>query len=111
MTPKAARLAFRLASYFEGLRLKPYLCPASYWTIGRGARFYENGTPVKPTDPAITEERADALLMHGIVSTYLPAAVRAVSTADTFGRAAATGRALPGKPCAGTEPARGCCWA
>lgn len=47
----------------EGLRLKPYLCPAGKPTIGIGSTFYEDGTPVKLTDPAITQERAFSLAL------------------------------------------------
>ena len=47
----------------EGLRLKAYLCPAGYWTIGWGSRFYENGNPVKEGD-IISKERAEQLFKH-----------------------------------------------
>jgi len=43
---------------FEGISLKPYLCPAKIPTIGVGATMYENGTKVKLTDKPITKERA-----------------------------------------------------
>lgn len=42
--------------------LKPYKCPAGIPTIGYGNTFYEDGTKVKLTDPAITKERAIAIL-------------------------------------------------
>lgn len=48
---------------FEGLKLNPYLCSANVATIGYGNTFYENGTKVKMTDPPITRQRADALLV------------------------------------------------
>lgn len=48
---------------FEGLKLSPYLCSAKVPTIGYGNTFYENGTKVKMTDPPITRQRADALLI------------------------------------------------
>ena len=47
---------------FEGMFLKPYLCPAGVPTIGGGATTYEDGTPVKLSDPPITMQRADDLL-------------------------------------------------
>lgn len=47
---------------WEGLELKPYLCPAGVPTIGYGSTFYENGRKVTLKDPAITKERALALL-------------------------------------------------
>ena len=51
-----------LIAKFEGLSLTPYLCPAKIPTIGYGATFYENGTKVTMSDPAITKERALELL-------------------------------------------------
>lgn len=55
--------AAALCRHFEGLYLRPYLCPAGVWTIGYGSTFYENGRRVQPDDPAITRERAEELLM------------------------------------------------
>jgi lysozyme len=57
---------------FEGVFLKPYLCPAGVPTIGVGATTYEDGTPVKLSDPPITVERADQLLESQAL-TYLDA--------------------------------------
>ena len=48
----------------EGLRLKPYLCSAKVPTIGYGSTYYEDGTKVKMTDPAITKERAEQLFLN-----------------------------------------------
>jgi lysozyme len=58
----ALEIASKIARIFEGLKLKPYLCPAKVPTIGRGATRYENGVKVTLTDPPITEKRADELL-------------------------------------------------
>ena len=52
-----------LIKEFEGLSLKPYKCQGNISTIGYGNTFYENGTKVKMTDPPITRQRADALLI------------------------------------------------
>ena len=49
----------------EGLSLKAYLCPAGYWTIGWGSRFYEDGSPVKEGD-IITKDRAELLFKNTI---------------------------------------------
>lgn len=49
----------------EGLKLKAYLCPAGYWTIGWGSRFYENGNPVKEGD-IISKERAEQLFNNTV---------------------------------------------
>lgn len=55
-----------LIKQFEGLKLEPYLCSAKVPTIGYGSTFYENGTKVKITDPKITKERAEQLLINTI---------------------------------------------
>ncbi len=62
MESKAVQVARDLCLVFEGLYLKPYLCPANVPTIGVGSTFYENGTRVSLADPAISRERAMALL-------------------------------------------------
>lgn len=51
-----------LIKKFEGLSLKPYLCPARIPTIGYGNTFYEDGTKVTMSDKLITAERATAML-------------------------------------------------
>jgi len=53
-----------LIARFEGLSLTPYLCPAKIPTIGYGATFYQNGTKVTMSDPAITKEQALELLRY-----------------------------------------------
>ena len=52
-------LAAKLCRRFEGLYLRPYLCPAGVPTIGYGSTVYENGMAVQLTDPPITRERAE----------------------------------------------------
>lgn len=61
---EAVRTARELCLVFEGMFLRPYLCPANVPTIGVGATRYENGTRVTLADPAITRERAMELLDH-----------------------------------------------
>jgi len=46
---------------FEGLSLKPYLCPAKVATIGYGNTMYEDGRKVTMSDAPITLERASSL--------------------------------------------------
>lgn len=72
---QAAAVAAALARRFEGLYLRPYLCPGGVPTIGYGATYYEDGRRVELTDPAITRERAEALLLWMVRTHYLPAAV------------------------------------
>ena len=86
MIDEAAAAAANLCRRFEGLRLSPYLCPAGVPTIGYGATRWEDGSPVRLTDAAVTRARAEALLAHDIRQVYLPAALRLCPGADTPGR-------------------------
>lgn len=52
-----------LIKTFEGLRLKPYLCPAGVPTIGYGATRYPRGRAVSLQDKPITEEEAENMLI------------------------------------------------
>lgn len=45
----------------EGLRIKPYLCPAGVPTIGYGSTIYPNGRKVTLKDPSITQEKAEEI--------------------------------------------------
>ena len=47
---------------FEGLSLKPYLCPAKVWTVGYGSTTGSDGGPVDPDMEPVTEADADDLL-------------------------------------------------
>lgn len=55
---KISESGVKLLAELEGLRLKPYLCPAGIPTIGLGNTFYENGTKVTMHDEPITKEEA-----------------------------------------------------
>lgn len=63
---KIGTKGLNLIKSFEGLKLKPYLCPAKVPTVGYGSTFYENGKKVKITDPSITEQRASELLLDSL---------------------------------------------
>ena len=65
---KASQKGLDLIKRFEGLSLKPYLCPASIITIGYGNTYYPSGAKVKLTDPAITKEKAEELLKFLLTS-------------------------------------------
>lgn len=56
---KFARL-YELLRRFEGLRLKPYICPAGVPTIGYG----HTGPDVTMSSPPITVEQAEAFLVQ-----------------------------------------------
>jgi lysozyme len=78
-----------LLERFEGLRLRPYLCPAGVPTIGLGSTRYLDGRPVRLTDPAITREHAYLLAREQILRDYLPAVLKLCPGVDTEARAAA----------------------
>lgn len=63
-------LLYALIRKFEGLRLKPYRCPAGVATVGYG----HTGPDVTMASPPITADEAEALM---------------VKDADTYARAAA----------------------
>lgn len=71
----AVQIAAALARRFEGLFLRPYLCPAGIPTIGFGATFYEDGRHVQLTDPPITKEYAEKLLLWMVKIKFLPAVI------------------------------------
>lgn len=56
----------KLIKSFEGLRHKPYLCPASVPTVGYGTTVYPSGNKVKLTDKTITEAEAETYLMSDL---------------------------------------------
>lgn len=64
MASESIQIARDLCLVFEGMFLKPYLCPAKVPTIGVGATFYEDGRRVTLADPPISRERAMQLLEH-----------------------------------------------
>jgi lysozyme len=55
-----------LIKLFEGITLKPYLCPAGIPTISIGCTYYPDGTKVKMTDPPISEARATEIFLNVI---------------------------------------------
>ncbi len=74
---EALNLAAGLCRKFEGLRLTPYLCPAGILTIGYGSTRYADGRAVTLRDPAITEAKANELLLLTLRRDYLPGVLKA----------------------------------
>ena len=72
----AAQLAAALCRRFEGVSLRPYICPAGVWTIGYGATFYPTGARVAPSDSPITLTQAESLLQFMLTSRFLPDVIR-----------------------------------
>lgn len=62
---------YQMVRRFEGLRLKPYRCPAGVWTIGYG----HTGPEVTAQSPPITPGFAEALMVED-VGRFVRAALR-----------------------------------
>lgn len=87
--PKAVKLAAALCLKFEGLYLKPYICPAGVPTIGVGCTEYPDGRKVRMTDPPITRDVAMVMLYERLTREDLRNVLRCIPNVDTHGRAAA----------------------
>ena len=74
---------------YEGVYLKPYICPAGVPTIGIGSTRYENGVRVSMRDPAITLDRAYVLFDHHVSVEVEPALRRLAPVPLTQGQWAA----------------------
>lgn len=74
---EAREVAAELCRHFEGLRLKPYLCPAGYPTQGYGTVNKPDGTKVAMTDPSIDRATAEEWLLHELTHTYIAGVLRA----------------------------------
>jgi lysozyme len=73
----AIEMASALCRRFEGCYLRPYLCPAGVPTIGYGATRYLDGRPVLLSDPAITRDAAERMLVLQLERVYMPQALAA----------------------------------
>lgn len=85
----AVQVAAALARRFEGLYLRPYLCPAGVPTIGYGATRYLDGRAVTLNDPPITRVVAEVMLLDHVRTIYLPAVLKLCPGIDTPERLAA----------------------
>lgn len=77
MIDRSVEIAAALCKRFEGFRSHPYLCPAGVPTIGYGATHYLDGRQVKLTDPPISREAGERLLMLMIRRKYMPQVISA----------------------------------
>ncbi len=85
----AVQVAAALARRFEGLYLRPYLCPAGVPTIGFGATYYLDGHRVTLNDPPISRTTAEVMLLDVVRRVYLPAVLKLCPGIDTPERLAA----------------------
>ena len=60
--PEIPISAILLVKQFEGLSLRPYLCPAKIWTIGYGATRDAGGQKINPNTKSIHQAQANQLL-------------------------------------------------
>ncbi len=74
---EAVRIAADICRPFEGLRLKPYICPAGYATIGYGTVYKPDGTRVTMQDAPISKEVAEEWLMYELQNTYVAGILKA----------------------------------
>lgn len=79
------KLVTSLCVLFEGLYLKPYLCPAGIPTIGIGSTHYENGVRVTLKDPPITKERAFELLRWELEHECVPRVLKLCQNLPEWG--------------------------
>jgi lysozyme len=86
---EALAMVMRLCLLFEGLYLKPYLCPAGVPTIGVGSTRYLDGRIVKLSDPPISREHALVLLRHKVLAEYMPGVRKLCGAVNDPGRLAA----------------------
>jgi lysozyme len=86
---EALAVVMAMCLHFEGLYLRPYLCPAGVPTIGVGSTRYLDGRAVSLADPPITREHALHLLRHKILSEYMPGVHHLCGAVDEPGRLAA----------------------
>lgn len=93
--------ALKMIAHHEGVKLKPYRCPASLWTIGVGHVLYPEQAklpmedrikyPIRPEDNRLfTMEEVDAILAKDLdrfvagVLRYCPSAVNNQSWLDAL---------------------------
>ena len=86
---EALRLVMALCIRFEGVYLRPYLCPAGVPTIGVGSTRYLDGRRVRMDDPPISREHALILLRHKLLTEFMPGVRRLCGAVDDPGRLAA----------------------
>lgn len=86
MDDQALELAADLCRRFEGIRLRPYLCPAGVPTVGYGSTRYADGRAVSLTDPPITRDQADELLLLTLRRDYWARVVQLCPAAETAGQ-------------------------
>jgi len=65
---KISKKGLDIIKRFEGFSSTPYLCPAGVPTIGWGSTRYSDGRKVKMTDPPLSKEEGERLLISTLAS-------------------------------------------
>ena len=55
---KASKALFDMLKHHEGVRQKPYQCPANLWTIGVGSLLYPEQARIPPTAEGMAKRKA-----------------------------------------------------
>ena len=63
---KASKEAIKLIRHHEGVRNKPYQCPAKLWTVGIGHLIGDGKTLPPEWNKTFTNEEIDGLLKHDL---------------------------------------------
>lgn len=74
---RALEVAAGLCRPFEGLYLKPYICPAGFPTIGYGTVYKPDGSRVTMEHPPITKQVAEEWLLHELEYNYMRGVLKA----------------------------------
>lgn len=87
MLSEAVKVAEGICRKWEGLYLRPYLCPAGVPTIGYGTTVYPAGRPVTLRDAPITADYARELLRRDLTerATQVLALCPGMDTPQRFG--------------------------
>jgi lysozyme len=64
---KTSQQGLELIKRYEGLRLKPYRCPAGLWTIGYGHLIGDGSVLPDNWNRAFSVEEANALLVKDVI--------------------------------------------
>ena len=67
---KISQDGVNLIKGFEGFRSNPYTDSVGVWTIGYGTTKYMNGSPVRSSDPSVSELDASLMLEKQINDIY-----------------------------------------
>jgi len=89
ITELTLTVALALIRRFEGFHPRPYLCPAGVPSIGYSSTRYLDGREVQLTDPPVSRETAERLLLVQVRRTYLPAVLALCPGVHDPGRLAA----------------------